>query len=74
MTRSLTICSERWPLRQTFTIARGSKTEAVIVLVSITENGFTGRGECVPYNHYGETATGVIAQIENLRSFIEQGG
>jgi len=72
--RTLSICCEHWPLRQAFAIARGSKTEAVTVLVCISENGHTGRGECVPYTHYGETVKRVMSEIETLRDFVEQGG
>jgi len=72
--RSLTQACEHWPLQQTFTIARGSKTEAVTIRVQITEDGYIGCGECVPYAHYGETTASVMAQIEALRVFIEQGG
>jgi len=72
--RTLIIEQQTWPLREVFTISRGSSTVAVIVRVSISEHGFIGRGECVPYARYGETVAGVMTQIEALRNFIEQGG
>lgn len=46
---------ERWPIAGRFTISRGSKTEAVVVVAEICRDGLTGRGECVPYPRYGET-------------------
>jgi L-alanine-DL-glutamate epimerase-like enolase superfamily enzyme len=58
--------AERFPLAQTFTIARGSKTEAVVLTVRVTRDGATGWGECVPYARYGETVASVRAQIEGL--------
>jgi L-Ala-D/L-Glu epimerase len=55
--------AERWPIRGAFTIARGSKTEAAVVVVEVEEGGGRGRGECLPYPRYGETVEGVVAQV-----------
>ncbi|CAM5345161.1 Dipeptide epimerase OS=Afipia felis OX=1035 GN=ycjG PE=3 SV=1 [Afipia felis] len=46
---------ERWPIAGRFSISRGSKTEAIVVVAEIARDGITGRGECVPYPRYGET-------------------
>ncbi|MEZ4339525.1 MAG: dipeptide epimerase [Sandaracinaceae bacterium] len=54
---------ERWPLREPFSIARGSKTEAVVVVVTLEADGHQGRGECVPYARYGETVEGVVEAL-----------
>ncbi len=54
---------ERWPIDGAFTIARGAKTEAVVVVAEVTDGQIMGRGECVPYARYGETPEGVLAQI-----------
>ena len=66
----LTVLRDSWPIRGTFTISRGSRTAAEVVVAELreeTEDGFfTGRGECVPYPRYGETADGVCAAIEGL--------
>lgn len=64
MTRSVKIGVERWPLARPFTISRGTKTEAEVVVVELAEHGFRGRGECVPYPRYGETAAAVARHIE----------
>lgn len=69
----LTVSIERFPINGTFTIARGSKTEAVVVVAHLTQDGLTGRGECVPYARYGETVDGVRAAIESLTGEIESG-
>ncbi len=71
--RSLTVSIDRFPIAGKFTIARGSRTEAVVVTATIAENGAVGRGECVPYPRYGETVEGVAAAIEALRPQIEAG-
>ena len=71
--RRLTVRAESWPIAGSFTISRGSKTKAEVVLVEILDGNHRGRGECVPYAHYGETIAGTIAAIEALRSPIEAG-
>ena len=71
--RRLTVTRESWPIAGTFTIARGSKTQAEIVLITLEQDGIIGRGECVPYRRYGETIDGVISEIETQRTALEQG-
>lgn len=71
--RHLTATVERWPIAATFTIARGSKTEAAVVVASISSGDAVGRGECVPYGRYGESIESVLAQIESARASIEAG-
>jgi L-Ala-D/L-Glu epimerase len=58
--------AERWPIRGAFTIARGSKTEAEVVVVEVEEDGVRGLGECLPYPRYGESVEGVVAQISQV--------
>lgn len=62
----VTVIKDVFPLAQVFTIARGSRTEAVVVRVEIEYDGFVGRGECVPYARYGETVESVTSQIIGL--------
>ncbi|MGO8869082.1 MAG: N-acetyl-D-Glu racemase DgcA [Alphaproteobacteria bacterium] len=62
--RRLTVRRERFPMRGVFTISRGSRTESEVVVAEIAADGNTGRGECVPYARYGESAESVMAQIE----------
>ena len=61
---NLTVRTERWPLQRAFTISRGSKIEAVVVVAELEHGGHRGRGEAVPYLRYGETPEGVAATIE----------
>ena len=68
----LTARIERWPLERAFTISRGAKTEAVVVVVEL-EDGHRGRGEAVPYARYGETPEGVVAAIEALQPALRRG-
>ncbi len=69
----LTIAHESWPIAGSFTISRGSKTTADVVVVTLEDGPHTGRGECVPYPRYNETVDGVIASVEAARSKVESG-
>ncbi|MBS0564131.1 MAG: dipeptide epimerase [Proteobacteria bacterium] len=62
----ISVTTDIFRLARTFTISRGSKTEAQVLTATITRNGSTGRGECVPYARYGETLESVAAQIASL--------
>ncbi|WP_107991390.1 N-acetyl-D-Glu racemase DgcA [Breoghania corrubedonensis] len=73
MTRRLTVLREAWPLAEAFTISRGTRTEAVVVVVEIEQDGRIGRGECVPYPRYGETVENVMAAIRGLEPDLAQG-
>lgn len=73
MTRTLTVEAERFPIAGTFTISRGSKTEAEVLTCTIRDNGFGGRGECVPYGRYGETMEAVRAAIETMGPSVAAG-
>ncbi len=70
---SLATRAECWPIAGAFTIARGSKREAVVVVAEIGDGTHRGRGECVPYPRYGESVEGVIAAIEGCRAALAAG-
>src|SRR5207302_7511034 len=55
-------------LKHPFRISRGSRTEAHVILVSVTEGKYTGRGEGVPIARYNQSAATVLAQIESIRT------
>lgn len=54
---------ESWPLTQAFVISRGAKTEARVVVATVSDGTHEGRGECVPYARYGESVEGVAETI-----------
>ncbi|WP_298858471.1 N-acetyl-D-Glu racemase DgcA [uncultured Sulfitobacter sp.] len=60
------VTADVFRLAQVFTISRGSRTEAKVLTVRISDGGAVGMGECVPYARYGETLESVTAQIEGL--------
>ncbi|WP_430466039.1 N-acetyl-D-Glu racemase DgcA [Tabrizicola sp.] len=66
----ITVTPDTFPLAQTFTISRGSKTHAHVLTVRVTRGGVTGWGECVPYARYGESLESVAAQIRSLPADI----
>ena len=67
------VCHESWPLAAAFSISRGTKTSAEVVVVELVEGDFRGRGECVPYPRYGESIESVVAQIESVRNDLSNG-
>jgi L-alanine-DL-glutamate epimerase-like enolase superfamily enzyme len=69
----LSVRIERWPLAGAFTISRGTKTEAVVVVVELSDGTHRGRGESVPYARYGETPDGIVAAIEAMRPALRRG-
>lgn len=60
------VARDTFPLREVFTISRGSRTEARVLTVTVEDEGQTGRGECVPYARYGESLDSVAAEIAGL--------
>jgi len=56
------------PLNHPFRISRGSRTEACVVTVSVTDGQYTGRGEGVPIARYNQSADSVLAQITSIAS------
>jgi L-alanine-DL-glutamate epimerase-like enolase superfamily enzyme len=73
MARVISVETESFPIAGTFTISRGSKTEAEVITCTIREAGHVGRGECVPYRRYGESMESVRAAIEAMRPQLQAG-
>jgi len=70
---SLSVRIEYWPIAGTFTISRGAKTQAAVVVAELCDGHHRGRGECVPYARYGETVEGVAETITALTGEIARG-
>lgn len=71
-TLTLDVVCESWPLREAFTISRGSKTSADVLCVTLRDGEFQGRGEAVPYDRYDETIDSALQQIDAIRSFASR--
>lgn len=69
----LSVRVETWPIAGHFTISRGAKTEAKVVVAELSDGEFRGRGECVPYARYGESVDAVAATLENLAQKVAGG-
>jgi L-alanine-DL-glutamate epimerase-like enolase superfamily enzyme len=73
MPPALSVTVEHWPIAGAFTISRGAKTEAAVVVAELAEGPLRGRGECVPYARYGESVEAVAAAIEAIRGAVAAG-
>lgn len=73
MSRTLHFEHDRFPLKAPFRIARGVKTAADVVTVTIAEGEVRGRGEAVPYLRYGESVESALEAIASVRPLIERG-
>ena len=69
----LAVGVERWPIRGGFTISRGAKHEAVVVVASLKDGSHVGRGECVPYAHYGESVESVASALQACAAPLASG-
>ncbi|MFD1694736.1 N-acetyl-D-Glu racemase DgcA [Roseibium aestuarii] len=65
--------AETFPIAGTFTISRGSRTEAHVVTVEVSDGTHVALGECVPYARYGETLEGVVETILSIRQDLANG-
>ncbi|WP_409158925.1 N-acetyl-D-Glu racemase DgcA [Pectobacterium sp. B2J-2] len=65
--------TESWPIEGAFTISRGSKRQADVVVVALQSGNVTGHGECVPYSRYDESLDSVMEQIASLHNDICNG-
>lgn len=66
------VYSESWPIKGQFTISRGSKTEAQVVVVELCEgNKRLGWGEAVPYKHYKESVEESIALLNAIMPSVD---
>jgi L-Ala-D/L-Glu epimerase len=71
---SLSVAIETFPIAGTFTISRGSRTEALVVTATVSDGVHRGVGECVPYARYGETVDSVAASLQAQAARLASGG
>ena len=58
---------EVWPLKETFRISRGSRTETRVIVATICDGEHIGCGEGVPILRYNQTPESALAQIEAIK-------
>ena len=64
---------ERWPVAGAFTISRGAKTHVDVVVAEIADGDHVGRGEATAIYYHGESAEGVLAQVQAQADAIAGG-
>ncbi|WP_291848267.1 N-acetyl-D-Glu racemase DgcA [Bradyrhizobium sp.] len=69
----LSAAIERWPIAGAFTISRGARTEAVLVVATVSQGDHVGRGECVPYPRYGETPEATLKALAAMQRELAKG-
>ena len=60
-----------FPIKQLFKIAYETKSLAETIEVRVSDGQFFGRGEAVPYRHYGETMASSLGQIDHLKANLK---
>jgi L-alanine-DL-glutamate epimerase-like enolase superfamily enzyme len=73
VTARLKVRRDSWPLAKPFTISRGSRTVAEVVVAEIHDGALRGRGEGVPYARYGETVDGVVEALTAMSEAVAGG-
>jgi len=59
---------EIWSLKEVFRISRGSRMQARVVVVTVSDREHTGRGEGVPIRRYNQGTESVLAQISSVKA------
>src|SRR5258708_33137110 len=70
---TLDVRSDSFRIAGSFTISRGAKTEAVVVVAELRRGDQSGRGECVPYPRYGETPEETLKALQAIREAVSDG-
>ncbi len=69
----LAIETRRWDLREPFVTAVERITQLESVMVTLSEAGFSGRGEALGVDYLGETPARMVEQLEAVRAAVEDG-
>jgi L-alanine-DL-glutamate epimerase-like enolase superfamily enzyme len=69
----LQVDTEQWPLRVPFRITGQTIVTLDIIVVTLTRNGISGRGEAAGVDYRGDDIPGMLAQLEAARPVIEAG-
>lgn len=68
----LEIATEQWPLKAPFRIAGYEFAQCDVIVVSLQEDGATGRGEAAGVYYHDETPDSMQAQLGGVRGEIER--
>lgn len=70
---TMEITQERWQKKKALRISRGVIDASEVIVVTIGDGRFHGRGECCPTQHYGETPVSVRRQLDSVLSAVVDG-
>lgn len=70
---TLTTHLEEWPIDGVFRISREAYDVTPVVMVELTADGITGRGEACGVRYHGETQASIAEQIDGVRVQVEAG-
>ncbi len=73
MALTASVRTERYPLSVPFTISRGTRTHAEVVVVTLTDGTIVAQGEGVPNARYGEDLQSATAEIEKALPLLIEG-
>lgn len=71
--REVTFQLESWPTKDPFHITGHTFIEARVLVVTLTENGVSGRGEASGVYYLSESVESMLAQAEMIKSQLKQG-
>lgn len=69
----LTAHTEQWRLAGLFTISRGSRTHADVIVANLEADGIIGRGESTPYVRYGESLEKTLHELKDTATALQRG-
>ena len=64
---------EHWPFKTPFRITGYTFTESHLIVVTVTEDGVSGRGEAAGVYYRSETPQSMTQQLEAIRPRVERG-
>ena len=64
---------ERWALKAPFRITGHTFTKSDVIVVTLTEEGISGRGEAAGVHYRGESPQSMTRQLEAIRPSVELG-
>ncbi len=64
---------QTFPILGHFAISRETRTQQIVIHLTLQEDRITAQGECVPYKRYHETPEGVLASIQALIPALQAG-
>ncbi|MBZ9647420.1 dipeptide epimerase [Sphingobium sp. 3R8] len=72
MTRIISATVERWPVAGAFVISRGAKTHVDVIVCTVIDGAYEGRGEGTAIYYEGESAEGCVAAIQGYAGPLER--